>query len=79
MRCSTPQSDTAPRQPLDYSWIERPVRTHKKSICRETDRATTDLNVRMQHSQRDAFKGGVQKIIFSFFGELFLKNRGNMP
>ena len=28
-----------------YSWIGRPVRTHTKIICRETKRATTDLNI----------------------------------
>ena len=56
-----------------YSWIGRPERTHTKSICRETERATTDLNIRMKSSQPGASFGGVQKIIFSFFGELFLK------
>ena len=55
-----------------YSWIGCPVRTHKKSICRETKRATTGLNTRMKSSHRGAFNGGVQKFIFSFFGELFL-------
>ena len=29
-----------------YSWIGRYVRTHKKSICRETKKATTDLKLR---------------------------------
>ena len=30
---------------LNYSWIWRPVQTHKKLICRQTERATTDLNM----------------------------------
>ena len=64
---------------MNYSWIGRPVRTHKKINLRETERAMTDLNIRMKSSRRDASNGGVQKFIFSFFGDLFLKNRGNMP
>ena len=28
-----------------YSWIGRPVQAHKKLICRETKRATADLNI----------------------------------
>jgi len=56
-----------------YSWIGHSVRTHKKSICRETERVMADLNIRMKSSRQGAFNGGVQKIIFSFFGELFLK------
>ena len=64
---------------LIYSWIGRPVRTHKKSICRETKRATTDLNIWMKSSRRGTSNGGVQKFIFSFFGELFLKDKENIP
>ena len=44
-----------------YSWIGRPVRTHTKSICRETKRATTDLNIRMKSSWRGASIGGTQR------------------
>ena len=40
-----------------YSWIGRPVRTHAKLICRETKRATTDLDIRMKSSQRGASNG----------------------
>ena len=59
---------------IAYSWIGRPVRTHKKSICRETKGSTTDLNIRMKSSRQEASNGGVQKFIFSFlFGELFVK------
>ena len=47
--------------PAVYSWIGRPVRTHKTSICRETKRATPDLNIRMKSSQRGASNGGGQK------------------
>ena len=50
----------------NYSWIGRPVRTHRKSICRETERATTDLNIGMKSSRRDASNGGVQQFMFSF-------------
>ena len=32
------------KRTLDYSWIGRPVQTYTKLICRETERATTDLN-----------------------------------
>ena len=64
-----------------YSWIRHPVWTHKKKyvICRETEKATTDLNTWMKSSRPGAFTGGVPKFIFSFFGKLFLKNRGYMP
>ena len=51
----------------------------KKTVWRETERATADLNVRMKSSRRGASNGGVQKFIFSFFWDVFLKNRGNMP
>ena len=52
---------------LVYIWIGRPVRTHKKTVWREAERATADLNVRMKSSRRGASNGGVQKFIFSFF------------
>ena len=56
---------------VSYSWIGHPVRTQKK--CCETERATTDLNIQMKSSRQGASTDGVQKIIFSFFGELFLE------
>ena len=40
-----------------YSWNGRPVRTQKKTICRDTKRATTDLNIWMKSSRRGAFNG----------------------
>ena len=40
-----------------YSWIGRPVQTQKKTICRETERATTDLNIRMKSSPEGASNG----------------------
>ena len=40
-----------------YSWIGCPVQTHTKLICRETERATTDLNIRMKSSRRGASDG----------------------
>ena len=40
-----------------YSWIGRPVRTHEKSICRESKRATADLNIRMNSSRQGASTG----------------------
>ena len=50
------------------------MRTHtQKTICRETERVTTDLNIQMKSSRQGASSGGVQKISFSVFGELFLK------
>ena len=33
---------------LYYSCIGHPVRTRKKTIYRETERATADLNIRMK-------------------------------
>ena len=62
-----------------YSWSGRPVRTHKESTCRETKRDMADLNIRMKSSRRGASNGGVQKIIFSFLGELFLKIGETLP
>ena len=59
--------------PHTYSWIGPLVRTHKETVCRETERATMDLNIRMKSSRRGASNECVQKNIFSFFGELFLK------
>ena len=56
-----------------YSWIGRPVQTYKKIICRETERATTDLNIRMKSSRRGASNGAGHIFITSVFGELFLK------
>ena len=53
-----------------YSWIGRPVRTHTKSTCRETERATTDLNIRMKSSRGDASTGGAQKTYFLVFGAI---------
>ena len=41
----------------EYSWIGRPVWTHNKSICRETERATTDLNIRMKSSRQGTSTG----------------------
>ena len=58
-----------------YSWIERPVRTHKESICRETKRATADLNIQMKSSRRSAANGMWKIFISSFFGQLLLKHR----
>ena len=49
-----------------YSWIGRPVRIHKKIICRETERATMDLNILMKSSQQGTSNGGVQKSYFHF-------------
>ena len=40
-----------------YSWIGRPVQTHTKIICRETERATADLNIRMKSSWRGKSNG----------------------
>ena len=40
-----------------YSWIRHPVQTHTQLICRETKRATTDLNIRMKNSRQGASNG----------------------
>ena len=50
----------------------------QKTIFRETERTTADLNIRMKSSRRSVSIGVVQKKIFSFFRELFLKNRQKM-
>ena len=51
-----------------YSWIGRPVRTHTESVCRETKRATTDLNIRMKSSGWGASNGaGHQAPFFWYF------------
>ena len=55
-----------------YSWIGHPVRTNKKIICCEIERATTNLKLRTKSTCRGA-STGVGKI--NFLGELFLKNR----
>ena len=51
-----------------YSWIGCPVRTYKNSICRETERAATDLNIQIKSSRQGASIGGVQKKHIFFFG-----------
>ena len=58
-----------------YSWIGRPVRTHKKSICREAKRATTNFNTYTDEklSIRGASNGGVQQFIFSFWRDILKK------
>ena len=59
-----------------YNWIGRPVRTTKKSICHETERAVADLTIRMKISRRGASNSDAQKIIF---WRVILKNGRNMP
>ena len=51
--------------------------THKM-ICRETERATTDLNIKMKSSRRGASTGGAQKFIF-FESYFYVNNTDNMP
>ena len=43
--------------------------------CRETESATTNLRLRKKSSCRGVFTGVEKIFIFSFFGDLFLKNR----
>ena len=50
------------------SWIGNPVRTHKKSFFRETERATTDLNIWMKSSWWDASNRTEHEAPFLFFG-----------
>ena len=47
----------------------------QETICRETERTTSDVNIRMKNSRRGASTGGMQKNDIFFVGELFLKNR----
>ena len=72
--CST---SSHKKHPNYYSWIGHPVRTHKKSICRETERATTDLKLRTKSSRQGASTGARKKSIVPFL-DLFLKNRQKM-
>ena len=44
-------------QKNEYSWIGQPVWTHTHKNCRETERATTNLNIRMKSSRRGASTG----------------------
>ena len=46
-----------PSSETTYSWIGRPVQAHTKLICRETERATTDLNIRMKSFRQGASNG----------------------
>ena len=61
------------KRTLDYSWIGRPVQTYTKLICREIERTTTNLNIRMKSFRRGASNGADKNFASSFFGELFLK------
>ena len=58
-----------------YSWIGRLVRTHTKLICRETKRATTDLNICRWKALDEAHPMVRCKFLYLLLGELFLKNR----
>ena len=51
---------------IAYSWIGRPVQTHIKLICRETERATADLNTRMKSSRQGASNGAEVQASFLF-------------
>ena len=56
-----------------WCWIGRPVQTQTKLVCRETERATADLNTRMKSSWRGASNSAGHIFISSAFGESFLK------
>ena len=58
-----------------YSWIGRQRNTHKKSICRETERATTNPRPPLESSRRGASIGAKTQAPFLFSGKLILKNR----
>ena len=53
--------------------------THTKLICRETERAPTDLKLRTKGSRRGASTGAGHGFMSSVFGEFFLKNGLKMP
>ena len=61
---------------LSYSWIDHQKRTHFTSICRETERATTDLNITMKSPRLGASNGAWTQAQFLFF-EVFLND--NFP
>ena len=61
---------------LSYSWTGHQKRTPFTSICRETERATTDLNIRINSSWRGASKSLVAQDPFLFF-DVFLNT--NFP
>ena len=44
---------------LQLDWMS--CAATQKAICREAERATTDLNIQMKSSRRGASNGGVQK------------------
>ena len=52
-----------------YSQIGPPKRTHKKSICQQTKRATTNPRPPLESFWQGASIGGVSIFISSFFGK----------
>ena len=54
------------------------MQTHTKLICRDTKRATTDLNIRIK-TLDEALPMVWGKFLYFFFGELFLKKDEKWP